>query len=295
MRQLKRNTADEPSRWFEKNSSSRTSTTSYKVQLHGILFPQECGEPELSEVDYDDSGRFQAPGPSRAPSSSSASPPSASCPQKISFSRNACQKNEKGFFWEIFSGEGSLTNMFQKLGYLCLTPIDVLHGKKYDLTGRSTQMAILRALKWKNVKYLHLGTPCTVFSIARHGITNTARARERERIGCELAFFTAELCRTATSLGIKWSIENPTTSRLWEFPAIRDLQCLPGVQFVNTVMCHFGAPYKKPTSLMTNILKLRGLEAICEHRRHEVVLKGTVQHRDDQGRVSYVNRSKLAG
>ena len=138
-------------------------------------------------------------------------------------------------------------------------------------------MAILRALRGKNV--LHLGTPCTVFSIARHGITNTARARERERIGCELAFFTAELCRTATSLGIKRSIENPTTSRLWEFPAIRDLQCLPGVQFVNTVMCHFGAPYKKPTSLMTNILELRGLEAICEHRRHEVVLKGTVHPR----------------
>ena len=96
-------------------------------------------------------------------------------------------------------------------------------------------------------------------------------------------------------MGIKWSIENPTTSRLWEVPAIRDLQCLPGAQFVNTVMCHFGAPYKKLTSLMTNILELRGLEAICEHRRHEVVLKGTVQHRDDQGRVSYVNRSKLAG
>ena len=118
--ETKRNTADEPSRWFQKNSSSRTSTTSYKVQLHGILFPQECGEPELSEVDYDDSGRFQAPGPSRAPSSSSASPPSASCPQKISFSRNACQKNEKGFCWEIFSGEGNLTNMFRKLGYTCV-------------------------------------------------------------------------------------------------------------------------------------------------------------------------------
>ena len=177
-----------------------------RVQLHALLFPEECAGQDQRAKNYDDSGPLRASGPHGFPSSSSSrSPPASTCP-KFSDSVASCRDSKKGFFWEVFSGEGNLSNMFRERGLMVLTLLDVLHGLKYDLTRRATQRAILRILKNEKVKYLSLRTPCRVFSVAKHGRTNSTRARERERIGCELAFFTAELCRTATSLGIKWRI-----------------------------------------------------------------------------------------
>ena len=154
------------------------------------------------------------------------------------------------------------------------------HGPAHDLTRRSTQLAVIETLFHSDVGYLHLGTPCTVFSQARHNIQNSCRARERERVGCELAFFTAELCRNAHSKNIFWCIENPSSSRLWEFWAIKELKLLDNVFEVRFPMCKFGMPYKKPTTLLTNCPLLKKLAAECHHKRHAEQLRGRTMCKD---------------
>ena len=154
----------------------------------------------------------------------------------------------KGCVWEGFRGGGQLSQTFVSHGRAVLPPIymDIAHGPAHDLTRRSTQLAVIEMLLHSEVGYLHLGTPRTVFAQARRNIQNICRARERERVGCELALFAAGLRRNAHSKNIFWCIENPSSSRLWEFWAIKDLKMLDNVFEVRFPMCKYGMPYKKP-------------------------------------------------
>ncbi len=190
------------------------------------------------------------------------------------------QKKNKGkgirVVWEIFSGDGNLSKALKRAGCHVLTPIDIRHGWHQDVTCRRVQQHILKIISSGVVDYIHMGTPCTVFSRARRGITNLDKARLKERIGCELAFFSCEVARLCHKLGIGWSIENPQTSRLWEVDQVSELRLLSGVEVVDFPMCQFGTPYKKPTRLLTNCGALQALSGRCTHRKHSEVFKGNL-------------------
>ncbi|CAE8674891.1 unnamed protein product [Polarella glacialis] len=94
------------------------------------------------------------------------------------------------YFLELFSGSGVLTTAFKQAGCNVLPACEILNGVQFDLTRHSAQEALLRLLRTGRVWYVHMGTPCTVWSRARHGLTNMARARAKETVGVELALFS---------------------------------------------------------------------------------------------------------
>ena len=116
-------------------------------------------------------------------------------------------------------------------------------------------MALGKLMVEKGVSYVHFGTPCTAFSRARRNVRNWRRAHERERVACELAFFTAEAVILCHFHGIHWSIENPASSRVWDFPAIQELEVLKGVRKINFPLCQYGMDCKKPVTVMTNWIR----------------------------------------
>ncbi|CAK0875589.1 unnamed protein product, partial [Prorocentrum cordatum] len=81
-----------------------------------------------------------------------------------------------------------------------------------------------------------------------------------EAIAVELALFTAEVCTLASRCGVLWSLENPASSGLWEFGPVVDLMGLPEVFKVTFHMCQYEVSHKKPTTILANMLALRGLE-----------------------------------
>ena len=200
------------------------------------------------------------------------------------------RKNRRFVCWEIFAGVGNLSKALKRAGCDLKIPIDFKYHSWMDLTHTGVQRIVIDILRSGHIHYIHFGTPCTVFSRARHNIRNIAKARRKETIGCELATFTAEACAVATSMGISWSIENPSSSRLWEYPDIRALTCLDGVRRFDFDMCRYGQPYKKPTSILSNVEDFTLLEKSCCHRKHDLVLKGKVFD-DDR----WKNRTELAG
>lgn len=204
--------------------------------------------------------------------------------------RSACRQSVR-VCWEIFAGDGKLSQALKRKGCHVLFPIDIRVGPQFDLTKKSNQSRVLHYIRKGYIDYIHLGTPCTVFSRARRGIKNFEKARKRELIGCELAFFSAEVAMLCNSLGVGWSIENPQSSRLWEFDAISQLRSLPGVSQVHFPMCAFGENYKKPTMLLTNCNSLSQLSRQCMHTKHAEVLKGRVRN----PAKGWVNRTSLAG
>lgn len=204
------------------------------------------------------------------------------------------RSNSKPVFWEIFSGCGNLSYYMRRQGFFVLPPLDIKQCSKYDLTKPRFQRLVHTIIRMYDIDYVHFGTPCTVFSRARHHVRNTLRGREREAIGCELAAWTAETCSLLSRRGIKWSVENPRTSRLWEFPLIELLFDDPRVFIVDFDMCRYGTPFKKPTRILTNFETLGMLRRSCCHRSHAEVLRGRVLV-EVAGKRVWMNRTTLAG
>ena len=180
-----------------------------------------------------------------------------------------------GAFLEVFAGTARLSEAVERSGAAVFTPVDISFGSHHDLKRRATQLAILAWLKSGWIRFVHIATPCTVFSRARHNIRNLVRAQEKERTGIELAIFTAELIFTCNRFNILWSLENPWTSRLFEVPVLSELLGRPGVRHLRVDFCRYGEKFKKPTAIFTNCHELDSLQRQCNHQKHEQVLRGS--------------------
>ena len=117
---------------------------------------------------------------------------------------------------ELFSGKGALADSLRKCGLTCVG-FEILRGAEYDLTRKATQLAVLGMIRSGRVEYVHLGTPCTVWSIARRGIRNWQKAMQKEEVSIALTVFSVEVYRECCRCGVGVSIENPLSSKIWEF------------------------------------------------------------------------------
>ena len=141
---------------------------------------------------------------------------------------------------------------------------------------------------------MHLGTPCTVWSIARRGIRNWAKARQKEEVSIALTIFSVEVYRECCRCGVGVSIENPLSSKIWEFFLVRELAALPNSRFIAFDLCRFGSEYRKPTGLLTTVAALEQLALRCNHSYRHIPAAGSVRVRDG-GRYRWVARTTLAG
>ena len=196
---------------------------------------------------------------------------------------------------EVFSGSGHLSNACSRKGLEVIASLDIQHGPHHDLTRRSSQQVIIQLVMLGILAYCHFGTPCTVFSTARKGLRNMLLARQRERISCELAFFTAQVCEVCMSVGTFWSIENPLSSALWELFPIKRLMMRKDVYVIDFPMCAYGMPYRKWTRIVTNIEGLCSLQRLCHHKRHKEQLAGRITIVDENGKHVSKNRTQVAG
>ena len=203
-------------------------------------------------------------------------------------------KCSPGVFLEIFAGSARLSHAMNKSGLATLTPMDSMFTSDHDLRRRATQLVVLHWLRSGVISYVHFGTPCTVFSRARHGILNARKAREKERIGLELALFTAEAIETCSRCGVKWSLENPRKSRLFDLPFLAPMLHRHGVACLDIDFCEYGEPYQKATRIFTNCWKLVDLCRRCSHKKHNIVLRGSEVVLQDGKRITQP-KTKAAG
>lgn len=199
-----------------------------------------------------------------------------------------------GVFLELFAGTARLSSAVRGTGRAILRGVDITNGSHHDLRRRATQLLILHWLQSGFIRFVHMGTPCTVFSRARHFLRNLEKARERERTGLEFALFTAEVITVCNRYGIHWSLENPRNSRLFEVPFLQQLLQSSMVTRVDLGFCQFGEPFKKPTSLFTTCSPLSSLSRHCNHRRHSTVLRGSERVMVD-GKWTTQPRTRRAG
>lgn len=141
--------------------------------------------------------------------------------------------------------------------------------------------------------YVHFGLPCSSFSLLQNlnGGTRTALhpegdgSLERENIGNRLAKTVARLCRLLHSNGAYFSIENPKTSRAWQFGPIARL---PSSVDVIIDQCEYNltpphessqsnVKIKKPTKIKTNLHCLLQLSRACTKSHEHYPCYGSVK------------------
>lgn len=201
---------------------------------------------------------------------------------------------EDKFFLELFAGTGRLTEAVRRNGLKVLPAFELANGREFNLLNPSIQSLVFGIVKSGRVWWLHLGTPCTAWSRARHGIKDHRRARKKEVQSVGTALLTARLIRLCLSRGIAVSLENPFSSRLWEFSPIHSLVVDSRMNFIFFDMCRYGMPYKKRTAILTSEIGFRALSRLCQGGHGHELLKGTTRAKID-GKWQHVNKTSLAG
>lgn len=99
-----------------------------------------------------------------------------------------------------------------------------------------------RLIRAKFIVFIHFGTPCSSFSIARKddwghpplqdrhhlwGLPDLApRDLDKLKLGHEFIHLTVQWATLLTEFGLSWSIENPANSFLWDMPPMVALAAL---------------------------------------------------------------------
>ena len=201
-------------------------------------------------------------------------------------------------FLEIFAGEAGLSQAVSARGVPILPPIEISPNnfvlEPVDILDPAVFRHVKFLIKEKLIIFIHFGTPCSSFSIARKNDGGPPPLRDRQHLwgrhglsemdqkklemGNQFLRLTVELAQLCHARGIRWSVENPATSFLWLMPPMQALEALPGVRRFVLDMCRFGAPHKKPTALLSSAdLQALALECDSDVRPHvHEPLVGTV-------------------
>eukprot|EP00435_Cladocopium_sp_Y103_P009415 s1300_g2.t1 len=187
------------------------------------------------------------------------------------------------FFLEIFAGQAGLSQAIKARGIAVLPPIEIevnnFVRQSVDVLSPQIKAHLKLLLEAKVIFYIHFGTPCSSFSMARKndggppplrdrhhlwGLPGLRpKDREKVRLGTAFMFFTQEMATLCHQLNLSWSVENPASSLLWFMPPMQELAQLPGAKMVTLDMCRFGSAHKKPTSLLAS-LDLSALAQLCD-------------------------------
>ena len=197
-------------------------------------------------------------------------------------------------FLELFAGTGNLTRSFRRRIMRVFPAFEWAKGQHFDLLHPTVQQFVLGLIMGDHVWMVHLGTPCTAWSRARHGIKNLQKARLKEQHAVATALFTCKVIRECLKRGVAFSLENPSSSRLWQFQPLLDIIADKRVFFVHFDMCMFGEPHRKSTSVLTNEPALIELGRQCSKDHKHVQLRGSVRAKID-GIWKTINRTSLAG
>lgn len=282
------------------SSSVRASGTAVNGREHPLLVRQHkpCESEALDLRSLRDFERVRTEGeakPSGLGIDSSMSCSSLSIMRsKSSQSPSGKSPNSRGLFLEIFAGTGRLTQAVGSLGLSTLPPIEIKAGGHFDMRRRSTQRVVLAWLRSGRVSWVHLGTPCTVFSRARRFIRHKQRAEEKERVGVELALFTAEVIMTCNRYSVTWSLENPRSSRLFQMPFLGTLLSSKDSHVVDIDLCRYGQDFKKPTRVFSSCSLITLLGRTCNHTKHMTQLRGS-EVRVVDGKKQSVPKTQAAG
>ena len=141
----------------------------------------------------------------------------------------------------------------------------------------------------RRIRLLHLGPPCSTFSMACNRF-HQCRLRSHQhpaglptlnkiqRIktteGNGLADVAAELAVAQTRIKEEATFEQPASSLMLVYEPVKKLAAEVLTVSVSVDVCMFGAPWIKPTKLLASFPQIKGLKRVCDHSHVHIGLQG---------------------
>ena len=209
---------------------------------------------------------------------------------------------------EIFSGKAGVTRALKQKGLRVLPPIDItVEGEvrePVDILDADLFDFVLLLVQIGAVDFLHLGTPCGTFSIARTRPGGPPPLRSEV---CSLRFPELEgqlwwqlwsgneflarpllLMEAVVKAGGDTSLENPLSSLMWKVPWVQQLARDLHLFEVDMDQCEYGAPSMKPTRFLVSHSLFKRWRRQCREDHPHVPLQGFV--RDARGRKVFATK-----
>ena len=135
---------------------------------------------------------------------------------------------------ELFSGRGALSRCFKRRGCRAVS-VELynelgLANPSADLSVRSNIDRLIKDIESGAFKYVHLGTPCSSFSVLQTLFNHGTRSRNRpqgdgtrsnELHGNLLLKHSILVIRACMRHNVFWTLENPKSSYLFWMPSVR--------------------------------------------------------------------------
>ena len=176
------------------------------------------------------------------------------------------------FFLEVFAGCSRLSRAVLDVGLRVACPIEVTNGKQFDVQDRRVLRVLLGWIASGTIWCLFLAPPCSRWSAARA----TPASGSAACAGLACAKATTELLAAAAAAGTMVIVENPASSSLWRWRPMAGALRRLGCRMFSFDACGFGAAWKKPTVLASN-MDLSFIERRCRRDHQHVPLQGLVR------------------
>jgi hypothetical protein len=182
-------------------------------------------------------------------------------------------------------GQAPLITAMGQAGLRCGPRIDIKHNLMWDITSSRMFEWIVFMLAHDRIYYLHVGPPCTTFSIARcPKLRSKALPGGFDRSDAATHLGNLLLMRCLALLSyIHWhthrhgSHEHPASAFSWQWNLVTTLFGKDGCSIVPFAMCSYGAPYKKMTKLgIVRASFLTSLEKPCTGFHSHIRLEGSL-------------------
>lgn len=190
---------------------------------------------------------------------------------------------------EIFSGCGRWSGALLQRGLRVGAPIDIKNGAWCDMLNGQVESVVRRWITGRKLWFIHFGTPCTPWSVAKGGKRSPA-----DRAALRCARVTMRLLQLCVKHHVHWSIENPYSSGLFRWAPLHRFLVKYSRASAVYDCCAFGATYQKPTRVDSSLPDLDALARPCPGGHAHEHLQGTVRIRSGSG-LKTVWKTTLAG
>ena len=212
----------------------------------------------------------------------------------------AAKRMRRLVFLELFAGAAGVSQQLRAKGFAVMS-FDTKAGPEYDVLRKAVEKLTLGWMSSGCVAGIWLGTPCTSWSRARHGLPGTSwqPLRSPEALdglphleGIDFAKiqhgnitfrFSLRIIRAAALRGISVALENPHSSFMWSHPALqKELRRQSCSEYVFD-FCQYKMPWRKRTKVAAWSCTFAGLDQRCRGRKgvcsasnkHHIILQGS--------------------
>ena len=192
---------------------------------------------------------------------------------------------------ELYAGCARLTAALRRAGVKTVVPFERDLGRRFDLDHPRVRKRVEHWIKTGAIWYLHLGTPCTLWSVARR----SSQVHASKHPGFGAALYTLKLIRLCEKHHVVWTLENPASSGIFRWEPLERLAVKSKAKAVTFDCCAYGSIFMKPTTLLGTLPGLDALGRRCKGNHWHEHLQGTVTVPLKEGGHKTSWRTSLAG